>query len=240
MICFSFNHQFLFLWTFLIFSHQDEANNLKNVTFVIVRLLVHTALAYTYFPTHRLTSFHMNVRSFVVSKVKHHPNPPTALINTIYFLKADLSLLFYSWEHLARCNCKTFPAVFGFISMFPVLIVSSSPGSAKRRRKQDQCCGHLNSLSAIKYAIVSLYILVLLTIFGLCLAGRMCVSGLMSELDYVAAVAQEILNHKLLPKASKASVNAMSSLTILKHFMIPTGNFGACGQEKLFYHFFKL
>ncbi|KAG7509487.1 scavenger receptor class A member 5 [Solea senegalensis] len=42
-------------------------------------------------------------------------------------------------------------------------------GSGKRRRKQDQCCGHLNSLSAIKYAIVSLYILVLLTIFGLCL-----------------------------------------------------------------------
>ncbi|XP_042359493.1 scavenger receptor class A member 5 [Plectropomus leopardus] len=43
-------------------------------------------------------------------------------------------------------------------------------GSGKRRRKQDQCCAHLNSLSAIKYAIVSLYILVLLTIFGLCLA----------------------------------------------------------------------
>uniref|UniRef100_A0A8P4GQY1 Scavenger receptor class A member 5 n=1 Tax=Dicentrarchus labrax TaxID=13489 RepID=A0A8P4GQY1_DICLA len=43
-------------------------------------------------------------------------------------------------------------------------------GSGKRRRKQDHCCGHLNSLSAIKYAIVSLYILVLLTIFGLCLA----------------------------------------------------------------------
>ncbi|XP_051792605.1 scavenger receptor class A member 5 [Acanthochromis polyacanthus] len=42
--------------------------------------------------------------------------------------------------------------------------------SGMRRRKQDQCCGHLNSLSAIKYAIVSLYILVLLTIFGLCLA----------------------------------------------------------------------
>ncbi|XP_008311564.1 scavenger receptor class A member 5 [Cynoglossus semilaevis] len=42
-------------------------------------------------------------------------------------------------------------------------------GSGKRRRKQDHCCGHLNSLSAIKYAIVSLYILVLLTIFGLCL-----------------------------------------------------------------------
>lgn len=153
---------------------------------------MHTALAYTYFPTHWLTSFHANVRSFVVPKVKDHPNPPTALINTICFLKADFLLLFYSWEHLARCNCKTFPYVFGFISMFPVLIVSSSPGSAKRRRKQDQCCGHLNSLSAIKYAIVSLYILVLLTIFGLCLAGRMCVSGLMSELDYGAAVAQEI------------------------------------------------
>ncbi|KAJ4928880.1 hypothetical protein JOQ06_004502, partial [Pogonophryne albipinna] len=44
-------------------------------------------------------------------------------------------------------------------------------GSGKRRRKQDQCCAHLNSLSAIKYAIVSLYILVLLTIFGLCLAA---------------------------------------------------------------------
>ncbi|CAN9507493.1 unnamed protein product [Ophioblennius macclurei] len=42
--------------------------------------------------------------------------------------------------------------------------------SSSRRRKQDQCCSHLNSLSAIKYAIVSLYILVLLTIFGLCLA----------------------------------------------------------------------
>ncbi|KAI4802294.1 hypothetical protein KUCAC02_020142 [Chaenocephalus aceratus] len=45
-------------------------------------------------------------------------------------------------------------------------------GSGKRRRKQDQCCAHLNSLSAIKYAIVSLYILVLLTIFGLCLADK--------------------------------------------------------------------
>lgn len=42
--------------------------------------------------------------------------------------------------------------------------------SSPRRRKQDQCCGHLHSLSAIKYAIVCLYILVLLTIFGLCLA----------------------------------------------------------------------
>lgn len=52
---------------------------------------------------------------------------------------------------------------------FPLLFLS---GSGKRRRKQDHCCGHLNSLSAIKYAIVSLYILVLLTIFGLCLTGR--------------------------------------------------------------------
>uniref|UniRef100_A0A8C6WXB4 Scavenger receptor class A, member 5 (putative) n=1 Tax=Neogobius melanostomus TaxID=47308 RepID=A0A8C6WXB4_9GOBI len=43
-------------------------------------------------------------------------------------------------------------------------------GTGKRRRKQDQCCGHPNSLAAIKYAIVSLYILVLLTILGLCLA----------------------------------------------------------------------
>lgn len=43
-------------------------------------------------------------------------------------------------------------------------------GAGKRRRKQDQCCGHRNSLAAIKYAIVSLYILVLLTILGLCLA----------------------------------------------------------------------
>lgn len=43
-------------------------------------------------------------------------------------------------------------------------------GSLKRTRKHDQCCSHLNSLAAIKYAIVSLYILVLLSIFGLCLA----------------------------------------------------------------------
>lgn len=43
-------------------------------------------------------------------------------------------------------------------------------GAGNRRRKQDQCCGHRNSLAAIKYAIVSLYILVLLTILGLCLA----------------------------------------------------------------------
>ncbi|KAB5517116.1 hypothetical protein PHYPO_G00185700 [Pangasianodon hypophthalmus] len=43
--------------------------------------------------------------------------------------------------------------------------------SGKRRRKTDSCCGHLDSLSAIKYAIVSLYILVLLSIFGLCIAA---------------------------------------------------------------------
>ncbi|XP_037393623.1 scavenger receptor class A member 5 isoform X1 [Pygocentrus nattereri] len=43
-------------------------------------------------------------------------------------------------------------------------------GSGNRRRKTDNCCGHLDSLSAIKYAIVSLYILVLLSIFGLCIA----------------------------------------------------------------------
>ncbi|XP_019738239.1 scavenger receptor class A member 5 isoform X1 [Hippocampus comes] len=43
-------------------------------------------------------------------------------------------------------------------------------GSGKRRRKQDQCCAQFTSLAAIKYAIVSLYVLVLLTIFGLCLA----------------------------------------------------------------------
>ncbi|XP_036406107.1 scavenger receptor class A member 5 [Megalops cyprinoides] len=42
--------------------------------------------------------------------------------------------------------------------------------STKKRRKPDNCCGHLDSLSAIKYAIVSLYILVLLSIFGLCIA----------------------------------------------------------------------
>ncbi|XP_062857891.1 scavenger receptor class A member 5 [Trichomycterus rosablanca] len=41
--------------------------------------------------------------------------------------------------------------------------------SGKRRRKTD-CCGHLDSLSSIKYAIVSLYILVLLSILGLCIA----------------------------------------------------------------------
>ncbi|KAL7872417.1 hypothetical protein SRHO_G00074000 [Serrasalmus rhombeus] len=44
-------------------------------------------------------------------------------------------------------------------------------GSGNRRRKTDNCCGHLDSQSAIKYAIVSLYILVLLSIFGLCIAG---------------------------------------------------------------------
>ncbi|XP_077443993.1 scavenger receptor class A member 5 isoform X1 [Stigmatopora argus] len=43
-------------------------------------------------------------------------------------------------------------------------------GSGKRRRKQDHCCAPLNSLPAIKYAILSLYVLVLLIVLGLCLA----------------------------------------------------------------------
>uniref|UniRef100_A0A9J7X2C7 Scavenger receptor class A member 5 n=1 Tax=Cyprinus carpio carpio TaxID=630221 RepID=A0A9J7X2C7_CYPCA len=43
-------------------------------------------------------------------------------------------------------------------------------GSAKGRRKTNNCCCQLDSFTAIKYAIVSLYILVLLTIFGLCIA----------------------------------------------------------------------
>ncbi|XP_059369327.1 scavenger receptor class A member 5 isoform X3 [Carassius carassius] len=46
-------------------------------------------------------------------------------------------------------------------------------GSAKGRRKTNNCCCQLDSFSAIKYAIVSLYILVLLTIFGLSIAGRL-------------------------------------------------------------------
>ncbi|XP_014060652.1 scavenger receptor class A member 5 isoform X1 [Salmo salar] len=50
------------------------------------------------------------------------------------------------------------------------LNLCENAGSAKRRRKSDNCCSHLNSLSAIKYAIMSLYILVLLCILGLCLA----------------------------------------------------------------------
>ncbi|KAI7800121.1 scavenger receptor class A member 5, partial [Triplophysa rosa] len=45
-------------------------------------------------------------------------------------------------------------------------------GSAQHtcRRKADSCCGQLGSFTAIKYAIVSLYILLLLTIFGLFIA----------------------------------------------------------------------
>ncbi|KAG1929530.1 scavenger receptor class A member 5 isoform X1 [Pimephales promelas] len=43
-------------------------------------------------------------------------------------------------------------------------------GSSKYRRKTYNCCGQSDSFTAIKYAIVSLYILVLLTIFGLCIA----------------------------------------------------------------------
>ncbi|XP_054618090.1 scavenger receptor class A member 5 [Dunckerocampus dactyliophorus] len=43
-------------------------------------------------------------------------------------------------------------------------------GSGRRRRKAEQCCGPLNSLSTVKYAIVTLYVLLLLTILGLGLA----------------------------------------------------------------------
>ncbi|KAM8846752.1 scavenger receptor class A member 5 isoform 1-T2 [Synchiropus picturatus] len=43
-------------------------------------------------------------------------------------------------------------------------------GGGTRRRKQEQLCAQLNSLAAIKYAVVSLYVLVLLTVLGLCLA----------------------------------------------------------------------
>lgn len=60
---------------------------------------------------------------------------------------------------------------------FPIPIFGDFAGAEKRPRRQELCCGHLDTLSAIKYAIVSLYILVLLTIFGLCLAGRMCRSN---------------------------------------------------------------
>ncbi|XP_045917371.1 scavenger receptor class A member 5-like [Micropterus dolomieu] len=59
-------------------------------------------------------------------------------------------------------------------------------GSSKRRRKQDQCCSHLNSLSAIKYAIISLYILVLLTIFGLCLAVLTLAYSQLWRLAYIS------------------------------------------------------
>uniref|UniRef100_A0A8C4RTM2 Scavenger receptor class A member 5 n=1 Tax=Erpetoichthys calabaricus TaxID=27687 RepID=A0A8C4RTM2_ERPCA len=38
--------------------------------------------------------------------------------------------------------------------------------SSNRRRKEDNCCSHLNSISAIKYAIVALYILVTFSIIG--------------------------------------------------------------------------
>ncbi|KAK1170296.1 scavenger receptor class A member 5-like isoform X1 [Acipenser oxyrinchus oxyrinchus] len=41
---------------------------------------------------------------------------------------------------------------------------------ANSRRKADNCCAHLNSLSSIKYAIVLLYVLVLLSIVGLFIA----------------------------------------------------------------------
>ncbi|KAK1171806.1 scavenger receptor class A member 5-like [Acipenser oxyrinchus oxyrinchus] len=41
---------------------------------------------------------------------------------------------------------------------------------ANRRRKADNCCAHLNSLSSVKYAIVLLYVLVFLNIVGLFVA----------------------------------------------------------------------
>ncbi|TNN63023.1 Scavenger receptor class A member 5 [Liparis tanakae] len=82
--------------------------------------------------------------------------------------------------HVYRCSCSksTVDVVFsGFDPKRREFVQhelnsrgEAASSSGKRRRKQDQCCAHMNSLSAIKYAIVSLYILVFLTIFGLCLA----------------------------------------------------------------------
>ncbi|XP_005803483.1 scavenger receptor class A member 5 [Xiphophorus maculatus] len=68
---------------------------------------------------------------------------------------------------------------------------------AKRRRKQDQHCSLLNSLSAIKYAIVSLYVLVLLTIFGLCLAVSR---------SQVSSQRQEVLMENVTRTSDHASV----------------------------------
>ncbi|XP_015199257.1 scavenger receptor class A member 5 isoform X2 [Lepisosteus oculatus] len=72
--------------------------------------------------------------------------------------------------------------------------------SAKRRRKPDHCCSHLNSLSAIKYAILSLYILVLLSIFGLCIAvSRLQVSSEKQEAlkDNVTLLSERFQNLQL-------------------------------------------
>ncbi|MBN3325625.1 SCAR5 protein, partial [Atractosteus spatula] len=72
--------------------------------------------------------------------------------------------------------------------------------SAKRRRKPDYCCSHLNSLSAIKYAILSLYILVLLSIFGLCIAvSRLQVSSEKQEAlkDNVTLLSERFQNLQL-------------------------------------------
>lgn len=81
-------------------------------------------------------------------------------------------------------------------------------GSGMRRRKQDQCCSHLNSLSAIKYAIVSLYILVLLTIFGLCLAVSRSQVSLQQEL-LMENVTRMSENSRLLqPTLGEASTQA--------------------------------
>uniref|UniRef100_A0A8C7XRH6 Scavenger receptor class A, member 5 (putative) n=1 Tax=Oryzias sinensis TaxID=183150 RepID=A0A8C7XRH6_9TELE len=42
------------------------------------------------------------------------------------------------------------------------------------RRRTERCCNHLNSLSAIKYAVICLYVLLLLSTLGLCLAVSRC------------------------------------------------------------------
>ncbi|KAM6905814.1 scavenger receptor class A member 5 [Lycodopsis pacificus] len=82
-------------------------------------------------------------------------------------------------------------------------------GSCKRRRKQDQCCAHMNSLSAIKYAIVSLYILVFLTIFGLCLAvSRSQVSSKRQEVLMENVTRMSERSRLLQPTLGEASTQA--------------------------------
>ncbi|XP_031717678.1 scavenger receptor class A member 5 [Anarrhichthys ocellatus] len=82
-------------------------------------------------------------------------------------------------------------------------------GSCKRRRKQDQCCAHMNSLSAIKYAIVSLYILVFLTIFGLCLAvSRSQVSSKRQEVLMENVTRMSEHSRLLQPTLGEASTQA--------------------------------
>ncbi|XP_068564325.1 scavenger receptor class A member 5 [Cebidichthys violaceus] len=82
-------------------------------------------------------------------------------------------------------------------------------GSGKRRRKQDQCCAHMSSLSAIKYAIVSLYILVFLTIFGLCLAvSRSQVSSKRQEVLMENVTRMSERSRLLQPTLGEASTQA--------------------------------